>query len=136
MLTALRRGSAAVGGQKNPKTRIRTDRTRPLGTKGPQGSLFVVVYALYGVWGVLSDWQSQPAGTVVKLKFSIESDSVSMASRGLPAQLLAKTVGAPVSRGPGPWFSVLGFCLGRRGVLRRGVARAELLISTASANQL
>ena len=60
MLTALRRGSAAVGGQKNPKTRIRTDRTRPLGTKGPQGSLFVVVYALYGVWGVLSDWQSQP----------------------------------------------------------------------------
>ena len=68
MLTALRRGSAAVGGQKNPKTGIRTDRTRPLGTKGPQGSLFVVVYALYGVWGVLSDWQSQPAGTVFSFR--------------------------------------------------------------------
>ena len=40
------------------------------------------------------------------LKFSIESDSVSMASRGSPAQLLVKSVGAPVSRGPGPWFSV------------------------------
>ena len=67
MLTALRRGSAAVGGQKNPKTKICTDRTRPLGTKGTQGPLFIVLYALYSVGGLLSDWQTQPAGTVVSL---------------------------------------------------------------------
>ena len=42
----------------------------------------------------------------ISLEISIESDSVSMASRGSSAQLLVKSVGAPVSRGPGPWFSV------------------------------